>query len=367
MKKLYNLIAVILLFAISIFSYILLINIEMPKGFDILWFFLIQVFGIIIIIPLFVAFHEAGHMVFGLLTGYRLTFYKVGPFEWISNEENKIKFHLGNFSLGILGQCLMYPPKYRKKGKKPFFWYNAGGLIFSYLMIIILIILFIIGNKYLRYLMMPCVMISIFLALNNSIYIKNGINDVSNGVFISKNKKYINTIMYQLEVVGNIIRGKRYGAKATWEPYYETRLNHISLPVIELLLYNAIDHDDFNSALEYSKLLEKNYHNCYFVIQKISVLFDLLYTDIVINNDINKFKRRFSRITKQEQKIICRPKTDLDLLFKIYQKIYHKNYEISGLVKQLINDETIYKGEKLSLEKRYNFLIEKLNNWRCEK
>ena len=179
MKKLYNLIAIILLFVISIFSYILLLNIEMPKMLDILWFLLMQVLGIIIIIPLFVAFHEAGHMVFGLLTGYKLTFYKVGPFEWSSNEKDKIKFHIGSFSTGILGQCLMYPPKYHKKGKKPFFWYNAGGLIFSYLMIIILIILFIIGNKYLRYFIMPCVMISIFLALNNSIYTKNGINKVS--------------------------------------------------------------------------------------------------------------------------------------------------------------------------------------------
>lgn len=364
MKRLYNLIALILLFVISIFSYVLLINIETPNGLDILWFILLQGVGLIVIIPLFVAFHELGHMFFGLLTGYKLTSYKVGPFEWVATKEDKIKFRVGNLFGGILGQCLMYPPKYRKKAKKPFFWYNAGGLIFSYLMIILLIILFIIGNKYLRYILTPSIMLSIFLALNNSIYIENGINDVSNGIFISKNKKYINSIMYQLEVAGNIIRGKRYGAKSTWEPYYENKLNHISLPVVQLLLYKALDHDDFDSALEYSNLLEQNYHKLTFLIQKIAILFDLLYTDIVLKGDINKFKRRFKRITKQELKIISKPKTEINVMYEMYQKIYHNDYDIEDLIQKLINDDAIYKGEKLSLEKRYNFLMERLNNWR---
>ena len=82
--------------------------------------------------------HEAGHLVFGLATGYSFVSFRIGSFI-ITREEGKFRF--GRFSLpGTGGQCLMemkdYSPSY------PFFLYNAGGAIFNFLSFLLFLLLF---------------------------------------------------------------------------------------------------------------------------------------------------------------------------------------------------------------------------------
>ena len=193
--------------------YIITDNYELNTALTILF----QVIGLILVIPLFVAVHEAGHMVFGLISGYSLLSYKLGPFEWYK-KDGKIAFRVNPISSVVLGQCLMLPPKPKKKSKPKFFLYNAGGLIFSYLMDIILIVLFfVIDNGYVKFLITPMFCISLFLTISNSIYQKGGINDVCNHVLVKNNPNYVNSVMYQLEMVGNITSGKRYGAKTLYD------------------------------------------------------------------------------------------------------------------------------------------------------
>ncbi|MBR2577316.1 MAG: hypothetical protein IKE38_00135 [Erysipelotrichaceae bacterium] len=73
------------------------------------------------------AIHEAGHMVMGLLTGFRFLSYRV--MSLILMKENG-RLRLRRYSIpGTLGQCLMGTPVSRDK--KPFFLYNAGGVIFN--------------------------------------------------------------------------------------------------------------------------------------------------------------------------------------------------------------------------------------------
>lgn len=73
-----------------------------------------------------VILHEAGHALFGLLTGYRLTSFRIGKFMWL-RQNGKIR--LKKFSLaGTVGQCLMEPPEL-VDGRMPFILYNAGGFV----------------------------------------------------------------------------------------------------------------------------------------------------------------------------------------------------------------------------------------------
>lgn len=79
------------------------------------------------------AIHEAGHLVFGLLTGFRFISYRVLSFV-VANEDGKLK--TGRYSIpGTLGQCLMGAPENREK--RPYFLYNAGGVIFNLLSAVI--------------------------------------------------------------------------------------------------------------------------------------------------------------------------------------------------------------------------------------
>ena len=74
--------------------------------------------------------HEAGHLIFGKLTGYSLVSFRV--FSWMvvstKNGLERKKLHVP----GTLGQCLMAPPPY-VAGKFPFKLYLCGGVIMNFL------------------------------------------------------------------------------------------------------------------------------------------------------------------------------------------------------------------------------------------
>ena len=72
--------------------------------------------------------HEAGHLVFGLLTGYRFISFRVYSFMWMKDND-RIRFKRMSIA-GTGGQCLMAPPDL-KDGKMPVQLYNYGGAIMN--------------------------------------------------------------------------------------------------------------------------------------------------------------------------------------------------------------------------------------------
>ncbi|MBE5814936.1 MAG: hypothetical protein E7320_07000 [Clostridiales bacterium] len=82
--------------------------------------------GLYVIFFLEIVLHEAGHLVFGLLTGYGFVSFRVGSLMLLKNEQGwrVRKFRLG----GTGGQCLLDPPPIID-GKMPHVLYNLGGVI----------------------------------------------------------------------------------------------------------------------------------------------------------------------------------------------------------------------------------------------
>ena len=103
MKKNRILIILISIIVLSILCYIGLFLSLFNYEFNVLFSLLFQLLGIIVVLPLFIAIHEAGHMVFGLISGYSLLSYKVGPFEWYK-KEGKIAFRINPLSNIVLRQ-----------------------------------------------------------------------------------------------------------------------------------------------------------------------------------------------------------------------------------------------------------------------
>ena len=56
--------------------------------------------------------HEFGHLVFGLLTGYKFISFRIGNFMFIK-KEGKLRVKLFNI-VGTGGQCLMMPPPWKE-------------------------------------------------------------------------------------------------------------------------------------------------------------------------------------------------------------------------------------------------------------
>lgn len=74
--------------------------------------------------------HEAGHLVFGLLSGYRFSSFRVGSL-MLFREDGHLR--LKSFSLaGTGGQCLMIPPQGREN-VFPFARYLLGGVWMNFL------------------------------------------------------------------------------------------------------------------------------------------------------------------------------------------------------------------------------------------
>ena len=74
--------------------------------------------------------HEAGHLAFGLMSGYRFCSFRVFSLMWAKEGE---RIRLRRMAIaGTGGQCLMGPPE-MKDGKIPMTLYNLGGSIMNLL------------------------------------------------------------------------------------------------------------------------------------------------------------------------------------------------------------------------------------------
>ena len=70
--------------------------------------------------------HELGHLIAGLLTGYRFVSFRIFSFMLVRSEG---KWKIRRMSVpGTGGQCLMAPPR-KKNGYYPFALYNLGGIL----------------------------------------------------------------------------------------------------------------------------------------------------------------------------------------------------------------------------------------------
>ena len=73
--------------------------------------------------------HEAGHLVFGLLSGYKFISFRVFDFKIMKDENGKFKIRYERLA-GTGGQCLMRAPEYIE-GKFKYKLYLLGGVMFN--------------------------------------------------------------------------------------------------------------------------------------------------------------------------------------------------------------------------------------------
>lgn len=74
---------------------------------------------------LHIVLHEGGHLMCGLLSGYRFVSYRAGSIIWVKQGEKIVR---KKFSIpGTGGQCLLDPPKPAEDGSFPSLLYNLGG------------------------------------------------------------------------------------------------------------------------------------------------------------------------------------------------------------------------------------------------
>lgn len=135
-----------------------------------LYFLYLGVFLLSLIVSFLaqIILHEAGHLVFGRLTGYRFVSFNVLGHIWQKDKEGRVRH--GRMQIaGAGGQCLMAPPDYNG-GDFPFTAYNLGGVMMNLIVALVCALLMWANPFVVPDILLGCMIgVGVFFALTNGL------------------------------------------------------------------------------------------------------------------------------------------------------------------------------------------------------
>ena len=154
--------------------------------------------------------HESGHLIFGLITGYKFVSFRIGHFMFIK-EKGRLKIKLYNV-VGTAGQCLMMPPQWNEK--IPYRLYNLGGCIMNAATALFALAAYFAAGAegFFALCMAMLAVMGLSMALTNGIPMRVGgiSNDGMNAALLGKKENTLRAFWLQLYVNGLIAKGERY-------------------------------------------------------------------------------------------------------------------------------------------------------------
>ena len=170
----------------------------------------LMIIGMYIAMIIQIIIHEAGHLIFGLLTGYRFSSFRIFNLMLIKHD-SRVQFRKLNIA-GTGGQCLMIPPDL-KDGEIPVMLYNFGGAIINLITAVLCFGLsFLCPIRSLIWtILLIFAVIGLAFALMNGLPVKMGPvnNDGMNALDLSRNKEAIRAFWIQMKVNEQISKGIR--------------------------------------------------------------------------------------------------------------------------------------------------------------
>lgn len=161
--------------------------------------------GMYVAMMIQIVIHEAGHLIFGLLTGYRFSSFRIGS---LMLQKTKEGYRFRKFSLaGTGGQCLMQPPEL-KDGTIPFMLYNFGGSILNFISAILFFGLYRLTKSipFLSNFFLFLVIIGVGYAMINGIpmHAEGVDNDGYNAISLRKSKEAVYSFWLQMKMNQNL-------------------------------------------------------------------------------------------------------------------------------------------------------------------
>ena len=229
------------------------------------------------------AIHEAGHLFFGLATGYKFLSYRIGSFTFIK-EEGRIK--VKRYVLpGTGGQCLMSPPPY--SSSMPYVLYNAGGAIFNFLSFLLFLLFFFLFYTvpFLSSFLLMSAFVSFGLGAMNIIPLIYG-NDGSNILNIGRSKKEKESFWAQMKLAEYQNRGIRL--KDMPEEIFPVKAKNeiegiMSASAFVFYENKLVDEGDYEGALE--KAEEALSSPLLPQILRVTVKCDVIYLLLILEKD----------------------------------------------------------------------------------
>lgn len=184
----------------------------MTGGDDKLFFIYLGVMmlGMLLAFLVQIVLHEGGHLIFGLLSGYRFVSFNVMGIIWQKDENGRLR--VGQMQIaGAGGQCLMAPPAYNG-GDFPFMLYNLGGVLVKLITAVIFALLaWVIPVAWVRILLMLLAIVGVVFAITNGLPIPVAAiqNDSKNLICIRRDMNARRAFWVQMSIAAELARGTR--------------------------------------------------------------------------------------------------------------------------------------------------------------
>jgi len=254
------------------------------KG-EMLLMYAVLIAGMYIAMGLQIVVHEAGHLVFGLLTGYRFSSFRVGSMMWLKENGRIVR---RKFSLaGTGGQCLMSPPELDEKGMMPVVLYNLGGSVMNLIFSAVCVGLY--------FLCRPVPMLAVFwvvmalvgvgFALTNGIPLHMGAvdNDGCNALSLRKDKQAVRAFALQMKMNDMMTRGVRpKDMPDEWfeAPSDEGMKNNLIAAIAVMACSRLIDMHKFEQAdAEIARILDMD--SAMLGIHRVQMVCERIYCELI--------------------------------------------------------------------------------------
>ena len=154
--------------------------------------------------------HEAGHLVCGLISGYRFSSFRVGSL-MLFKDGNRLKLKTLSIA-GTGGQCLMLPPQ-SEDGRAPFQLYFLGGALANFVTsaVFALLYFFISRASLLSPLLSALAIIGLTIGLMNAIPLRLAMldNDGNTLRSLKKDPQAVLAFFQMMQIHGRIAAGDR--------------------------------------------------------------------------------------------------------------------------------------------------------------
>lgn len=293
--------------------------------------------------------HEAGHLVFGLMSGYRFLSFRVGSFLW---QKSPRGLKLFRFRLvGTGGQCLMDPPDL-VDGHMPYVLYNMGGSLANLIFAILAFALWLnVTGDGLVFALIIFAAVGLVLALMNGIPLHLGMiaNDGYNAVALGKDPEALRALWIQLKVQAELVAGRRLREMpADWfELPPASDLHNSMLGYIAILNYQRLmDERRFDEAKERLLWLRSGQY-IHLDIYKHLMTLDLIYLALLAGSD-----------PKELRLLLDEPLHQFMNAMKDYPPIIRSQIAIALLLNHDENEATRFAERLAAIEKTYPYPVE---------
>lgn len=273
--------------------------------------------ALIVSVVVLVSVHEAGHLVCGLLTGYRFVSYRIFNLTLI-NENGRLKFKRFNIG-GTLGQCLMTPPDW-KNNDFPVLLYNFGGILAGIIVLIAAVPLLVVAeNPIIKECLTIFILIDLWIVLTSAIPMRLGgiPNDAYNIIQLRKSDLTRRGLLIQLYVNALIQSGIRpKDLPDEWREipsgidYKDPQ--HVALPIMAGSIF--MDSGDYDHALEIFEDLRAHSDEIIGIYDneiRCELLFLLTITGkfdsarSLLNDDLRQYITTYKDVVSSKLRVLC--------------------------------------------------------------